>query len=736
MTQNSSFKIFVGVFPPKNIASVGNIITIYQTSVIEYYPAKILDNRQIINESYEINDCENSILGCDENFIIPPPPDNCGPGGGVGPPGPRGPEGPEGPPGRDGVGGGAKVYCGALPPPVPPTPDTAINMGCLMNQRGYVVSFAQLNNQGGSSCGINLWNTINGSGNSGRLGIQFYWRVNTGSTGGPSLGYYDPLHNNGVGRPGAVIGGISNECNTLDSIPKFETLFRKVSADTYTQEWTFEQFILMQSRQQVDPQSLPRQTLKSMAATSDNASANISAFCRFPYTFIPTGPTWSSGNNYSFRDWVNIVGGNSSSETAQNILEQNPECAPPAPPAPPLPTQQGASICNGGQVSGSSSSCGSCPPGTSTPNNCNGVKAGDMFLDTTNGVMYFSTQDNSFSSNGVAIAGKSACNQDTGGGGSGGGGGCIDGCGGGGGGGTTVPQPTGPYVGVEGSLGSTAASSPTLSIQVKSGLNVDFGAISSGTQIQIAAHSKAIGYIKLVGYTWDPVNELWLYTGYPQIFMNDENFVLSANRNWSVETLQVYNIAELDSSIKSIPLFAELNKINNIVYGFNLPKTTPLVSITYASDRIVPLYHTKNQNGDVWFINQANQITSGIRLKAQITENTDRFNSERATWKYTATFCKINYTPSNPFGINIIPTPYLGESSCSAYNLWELANAPGTAYGYAINSTYNNTIGGFPLQTTTGFGIKAVPLNTVVDLEVDENGNFYFNAINPIGGGC
>lgn len=717
MTERSSFKIFVGVFPPKNIASVGNSITIYQTSVIEYYPTEILDNPQIINESYEQNDCENAILGCDENFIIPPPPDNCG-GGTQGPPGPPGPQGPVGP---AGTGSGGKTYCGSLPSATPPTPDTAINLQCLLNQRGYVCSISS-NSQ---SCGININNPI--------LTAGFYYRAdpNNSPPGGVSYCYYD------FSGGGSLYGGTTNLCaNTTENpfpYPKLETAFRKISSNTYSQEWTFEQFLLMQG---VNPQTASREQIKN--TTRNWAPGNPQGPNRFPFIFVPNGSTWASGTTTAFGDWVNILGGDSSSETAQDIISQNPGCVPPAPPAPPLPTNQGGSICGGGQQSGSLP-CGSCPQGSGL-SDCSQVKAGDTFIDANNGVMYFATQNGSFATNGVPLGGGGSCNQPDGGDDCNCNG-CIDGCGGGGGGGGPVsPEPTGPAVRVEGSEGSTATSSPTFVIQVKSGLNVDFGAISGGTQIQIAAHSKAIGYIKLIGYTWDPVNELWLYTGYPQIFMNGENFELSADTNWSTETLQVYNIAELDSTIKSIPLFAELNKINNIVYGFSLPKTAPLVSITYNSDRIVPLYHTKNQNGDVWFINQANSITSGTRLKAKITANTERFNSDLAIWKYTATFCKINYIPSIPssvpFGNNIIPTPYLGESSCRVYNLWELANTPGTAYGYPINSTYNNTIGGFPLLSNTGFGIKAVPLNTVVDLEVDQNGNFYFNAINPIGGGC
>lgn len=390
MSERSSFKIFVGVFPPKNIASVGNSITIYQTSAIAYYPATILDNPQIINESYDQNDCENTILGCDENFIVPPPPDNCG-GGTQGPPGPMGPQGPQGLPG---TGGGSRIYCGTLGGPPEPPVQSGVNMSCLLNENGYVVNVSNV------SCGFN----INQS--DAVFRTNFYYRAAPPLGGDCGPGYASYNFSNRV-----LCGGTYNQCQGTYGIPQLETMFRKTGENTYAQQWTFEQFLIMQYG--YNNGNIPDFSIESRSNIVSRAKGAGTG-----YIFIPTGTTWRSGDNYNWGEWIGVLSGVGSDapegtpgqSTASAIIDQNPGCGPEQPSAPPPITNAGASICTSAQ-SQSGGSCGSCPEGSGLdPTQCADlVKAGDVFIDATNGVMYFATQNGGFAAQGIPLAGEAAC---------------------------------------------------------------------------------------------------------------------------------------------------------------------------------------------------------------------------------------------------------------------------------------------------------------------------------------
>jgi hypothetical protein len=202
-----------------------------------------------------------------------------------------------------------------------------------------------------------------------------------------------------------VSGGTSNQCQGTFGRPELETLFRKTGSISYAQEWTFEQFLLMQygangGQIPADLASEPRNQIVNKAKGSGQTG----------YIFIPTGSTWRSGSNYAFGDWISILGGDTQSETAQNLIDQNPDCGPgQPPPAPPPITNAGGSICGGGTpASSGSSSCGECPPNSGI-SNCADVKPGDVFIDATNGVMYFATSAGGFAVNGIPLAGEAAC---------------------------------------------------------------------------------------------------------------------------------------------------------------------------------------------------------------------------------------------------------------------------------------------------------------------------------------
>lgn len=410
MTERSSFKIFVGVFPPKNIASVGNSITIYQTSVMEYYPATILDNPQIINESYDQNDCENTILGCDENFIVPPPPDNCG-GGTQGPPGPPGPQGPPGPAGTGGSGG--RIYCGTLPGPTEPPADDALNFECLKSVSGYVV---------GALCN-----------QTDEVSLQYM-------TVPDNVSYYNfstkQWGNYGSGTTGII------EC--LDNPPqngKLDVIQRAHGslnggpggAPSFSYQWTFQQYLSY-----LYPNGEP----------SDRGA--IEQTCRGGgqqgVYFVPQQFPFTSGGTSQYGKWLDLVGGGDGGGLKDEIIGGNPDCGPGQSTKPPPVTNAGGSICGGGAPpTNTSSTCGECPPNSGI-SNCADVKPGDVFIDATNGVMYFATSAGGFADNGIPLAGEGACDTT----------GCpecpetIDGGGGGGGGGGGTSCPDCPSVCPEG----------------------------------------------------------------------------------------------------------------------------------------------------------------------------------------------------------------------------------------------------------------------------------------------
>lgn len=394
MSSNNSFNIFVGTFPIKNIASLGSVVTVYQDSVIQWSSAKILDNDDILQETFATNECDGAVLGCDENFIIPPPDDGDCPGGGtVGPPGPPGPRGERGErgerglPGQNGTdGGGAptRIYCGALAGPPEPEPDDGIKLECILNEKGWVTG----------ACSIRTDST-------NAYPACFGYNENFPNGGGDARKIFD------FGNPGNTpICSCDFDIPICPDADGYEHLFRKIGSDplNITFEWTFRQYCIMtygpNFENDLAAGMIERSTIGSLAQGEGS------------YTFVPTSSTFRSGNTYRFSDWVKIAGGDTSNSTAQDIIAQDDSCAGETPERPPPVTNAGGSICAGGGSTSSlvgGESCGECPPeGRLT--SCDDVKAGDVFIDHTNGVMYFALQEGrGFAANGIPLAGNAAC---------------------------------------------------------------------------------------------------------------------------------------------------------------------------------------------------------------------------------------------------------------------------------------------------------------------------------------
>jgi hypothetical protein len=95
---STSFKIFVGIFEPKQIGFEGSTIILYNPK-LTYSAAKLLDNNLSNISGSDFESCQTKLLDCEQNFVVPPP-DECG--GGQGPQGPPGAPGEQGLPGADG----------------------------------------------------------------------------------------------------------------------------------------------------------------------------------------------------------------------------------------------------------------------------------------------------------------------------------------------------------------------------------------------------------------------------------------------------------------------------------------------------------------------------------------------------------------------------------------------------------------------------------------------------------
>ena len=71
-----------------------------------------------------------------------------------------------------------------------------------------------------------------------------------------------------------------------------------------------------------------------------------------------------------------------------------------------------------------------------------------------------------------------------------------------------------------------------------------------------------------------------------------------------------------------------------------------------------------------------------------------------------------------------------------------MGNTISSAYGYTLSTSNSYTTAtsttpeGFKLNSATGFLFSHVPIGSIVDIEVDSKGSFYFKAPNAVVGIC
>lgn len=300
-------------------------------------------------------------------------------------------------------------------------------------------------------------------------------------------------------------------------------------------------------------------------------------------------------------------------------------------------------------------------------------------------------------------------------------------------------------------------------INVSSGINTDLGSgITNPTKtIDIQIHCKAIGYIKLNAYTWDASINRWLYNGYPHLFMIGENqkiftdSLAPTHPKYNELLSDLVNVAEGAYSV-CIPLHADFAEVtppggttaetSGLIMGRHpsLPQSYP-----YPDPKpIVKLYQLDGQ----YFLNETYTYT--VKKQARITKATYLTQYNKPFWKYEVQFGETSYNIQDPllkpaeFFNNLAPrdrwqTRYGFRTTVIAYNMYEVGNTASSGYGYALDpSGYvpppSGQLhgGGFRLQTSPSFLFSHVPINTIVDVEVDNNGGFYFKQPNAIIGVC
>jgi hypothetical protein len=393
----NNFKIFVSSFPTKIAFKRSNAIDVYQINKIEYIEAKIIENLTLAGELYGagttgINvgeSCTSNLVGCDEQFVAPEP-EECE-GGGRGPQGPAGPPGPTGPAGPQGpAGGGARIFCGYLGGP-PKPPAGKISVDCLKNTTGYVVS---KNSTANCNSGGNP--LADGSGaNLNDFKKRFF-----------STDEYYVIGN--VGGCGYSTVPLPDDCTTCQGCSKYQhrTVHNGYKSDSNicysSQQWDFGKYA---------------ESVLGTALTEENRSS-IANSARIGgnqgLIFIPTQQVYGGAETTRLSDWFDVVAGNSGNGLYDILVDYNPDCGPEGPATAPPIADQGNTICSGGSAPSSEPLPGNdneCNGGCNNPiTNCNDVTDGDIFIDATNGVMYFYSEG-AWSQQGIPLGGESDCKQ-------------------------------------------------------------------------------------------------------------------------------------------------------------------------------------------------------------------------------------------------------------------------------------------------------------------------------------
>jgi hypothetical protein len=282
-------------------------------------------------------------------------------------------------------------------------------------------------------------------------------------------------------------------------------------------------------------------------------------------------------------------------------------------------------------------------------------------------------------------------------------------------------------------------------IDFKSGANMSFGGGFVGNtsnSINIKATCTAVGYFKILSMFLE--DNRWIYRGLPQKFMRNDVDPNTGDGNADVtfvsdvDFIEIVNLAE-DSSSTSIPLGAEIGgDYQTFPSGLIYPTQTPPTSVSLTVQPIVVLY--KDAVGGV-FMNTKNPLNGNL-LKATI-DSVEIFSPTNGPkWRYKIKFCNVDYSIAGTTGPTTTATTFKGKSTAWAYNQLEVGNTISSAYGYTLSTSNSYTAAtattpeGFKLNSSTGFLFSHVPIGSIVDIEVDSKGNFYFKSPNAVVGIC
>lgn len=307
-------------------------------------------------------------------------------------------------------------------------------------------------------------------------------------------------------------------------------------------------------------------------------------------------------------------------------------------------------------------------------------------------------------------------------------------------------------------------------INFRSGINAILNSsktdIAGVDTIHINATCTAVGFIKLLSVTWDATKQRWRYRGLPQLFMsttrNTNNPGESFPLNYVATQLaystgigagqpvleNILNWAE-DSSPVSIPVYTDFQIAITADYptgipsGLIVPSRTLPTSHPYPVEHQIPLYQVEGE----FFINEPSKYT--IKKQGKITQARYKGSGSdhnSPIWEYEIEFGQTTYNPQAPnnkkptFTASDWKAASESEAKGIGYNLYEVSNTSNLAYGYPISGNYvppnstTGTPGGFQINPQILF--SHVPVGTIVDVELDSNGGFYFKSPNAIVGVC
>ena len=284
-------------------------------------------------------------------------------------------------------------------------------------------------------------------------------------------------------------------------------------------------------------------------------------------------------------------------------------------------------------------------------------------------------------------------------------------------------------------------------IDFKSGANMSFGGgfVGSTTgSINIKATCTAVGYFRILSIALE--GNRWIYRGVPQNFMRNDGTDPNTGAGATnlgfvseIDAIEVINLAE-DSFSTSIPLGAEIGTdYQTFPSGLIYPTAgaTPTSVILTVQPEVV-LYKDASENV---FINTKNPLNGNL-LKAKI-DSVDIFaDTSGPKWRYKVKFCSVDSIITAATGPTTTPINFKSKSTAWAYNQLEVGNTISSAYGYTLSTSNSYTTAtsttpeGFKLNSATGFLFSHVPIGSIVDIEVDSKGSFYFKAPNAVVGIC